>query len=1489
MSDKLLIAHGSGGSSSSSQAYVPVESANSTGANTYAKLVDLLCEGEISGPAVDDDWLKSTYFNEIPIKNDDDSLNFSGVTIEGRNGTEDQDYIEGFDGVENTYQVSTAVTVAGGAVSHTITDTNVDSAKVTISIPTLMLQKDNGDLTATELKVRVSVTPENGAGTKQTAVDPETTGRIYGKYTVDYRKQFTIENLSQYGVGPWVITVERETPDSESVKKVDAFSWYSYTTVIDTKLRYYGRAVVGVTLNSIQFGTNIPSRAYRVNGRKIKIPSNYDPVHHTYDGDWDGTFVVATSSNPAWIVYDLLTDPEVGMGLVISESMVDKWELYACGVYCDGQVTVTTREKQTDGTYIETETNEPRFTFNGVIEAPSQALEVIVHMCSAMRAVPIWVGGQVSFMQDRPIVAPARPVSISNVGEEGFEYEGIPRRNHNNVVKVSWNNPELLGKLDVIELVDEESIIQHGYNDMDFVAMGCNSRTEAIRRGNYVLDTDVNARETVSFIGGLEWADCYPGELLVLQDPNYASTVLEGRVKQGISTTSLQLDKEIDIEPGVTYTMFIQISDAAAEERELNNSAGTTDIFTWDTPLPETPFLGAVLVLSASNLAVRKFVVMNIRENDGSYQVTAIEYDADKYARIDSGTVGEQPPTTALLPNVLSGPSNIDLEGYTYTIGDQGVRMYGIQISWIHSLDPRALKYELRYRGTNGGWEYLDETINNNYDWRDVVGDIYDIGVRAVGVGLYSEWLTYTDFELSTALTNLAPPTNLQTKDGSGLWNGRDCTITWTPSTGSQYSSSYDDDVGDSNVSYYKVEVRKADTTLLRAFDTAPGAVEYTYTYEDNVNDNSTPLRFLLFYVYSVDVFGQSSTTYATLAASNPAPNLSSATPIITDKYNYLEVSWTPSTDKDISHYKVYLDSNNPPTTVKKTVNHPDAKYDAKGLDYGTDYFAQIEPYDAFGVGTKSQVSDGGNILKIPGVNLDAELEGSITITDSDGNSAAQTLKLYNGLLSSYGVSYILVASDKYIQYEYGIKNYFDRIGIWTADSNAKVYIAYSEDGTTWNYLCAQSDHTLNNDVLDVATNQAGAKTNYWQLSTGNNTALFPNNVVAKYVRLWLTGSGYTTTIYEIVPSRILISELAAIKHLSSYSANLGIITAGFMQSPDGEMSINLDDKEIYIVGDSGEDLFSYDSNGMFMRGNLDIIGQSTITDGYLRAVDSGTGDYAELAPGKIGLYYWDGSDYQEYQILNRREVGIAEHGDTVTIPGIWKDTPTVILSPNKFQTYNPAQSGFAQEMVLNVLDLQETSLGSREWQFDVESYLQTISTSDISNEVIVSATRPYTSGSTATTLDTEILEIDVGITLVNIAGQYFWYLQQDGGGYWRGRYQIYLRIDDTTDYLIVNYTSPTYITSGGWGVTSYQSTHSFNVNATIPSSASLQDAQLKVVTWPETKPDAGSSWAIVPARSGLANFWAVSQISVSNTYISYDYVGTQISTGRVKWEAKGQ
>ncbi|WP_176572636.1 host specificity protein J, partial [Escherichia coli] len=99
------------------------------------------------------------------------------------------------------------------------------------------------------------------------------------------------------------------TPDSTTDQLQNKTLWSSYTEIIDVKQCYPNTALVGVQVDSEQFGSQQVSRNYHLRGRILQVPSNYNPQTRQYSGIWDGTLKPAYSNNPAWCLWDMLTHP----------------------------------------------------------------------------------------------------------------------------------------------------------------------------------------------------------------------------------------------------------------------------------------------------------------------------------------------------------------------------------------------------------------------------------------------------------------------------------------------------------------------------------------------------------------------------------------------------------------------------------------------------------------------------------------------------------------------------------------------------------------------------------------------------------------------------------------------------------------------------------------------------------------------------------------------------------------------------------------------------------------------------------------------------------------------------------------------------------------------------------------------------------------------------------------------------------------------------
>ena len=159
-----LIVRGAGGGGGGKgggggSARVAVESPDSLRSRQYARVLDMVSEGEIEGLV---GGLRGVYLDDTPIENSDGTANFTGVTVDSRNGTQAQSYLPGFAAVENEVSVSTEVKY-GVPVVRQISNPNINAARVTIGIPQLTYQNPtNGDLSGTSVEIALDVQTDGG-------------------------------------------------------------------------------------------------------------------------------------------------------------------------------------------------------------------------------------------------------------------------------------------------------------------------------------------------------------------------------------------------------------------------------------------------------------------------------------------------------------------------------------------------------------------------------------------------------------------------------------------------------------------------------------------------------------------------------------------------------------------------------------------------------------------------------------------------------------------------------------------------------------------------------------------------------------------------------------------------------------------------------------------------------------------------------------------------------------------------------------------------------------------------------------------------------------------------------------------------------------------------------------------------------------------------------------------------------------------------------
>ncbi|MFX6351562.1 phage tail protein [Acinetobacter baumannii] len=680
----------------------PVISPDSAQSKTYIKVLYGLAEGEIEGLA---NGLQSIYLEETPLQNADGSLNFENVKVDFRNGTNDQEYIEGFPAVESETAIDVELKSETPWV-RAFSNLDLDAVRLRLKWGPLRTQNaTNGDVSGVTIEYAIDLQTDGGVWTEVLKT------KISDKTSANYERAHRID-LPRADSG-WLVRVRRLTPNSSSEYISDKMYIAAVTEVIDAKLRYPNTALLGLQYDAETFG-NVAKVAADTKGRILKVPTNYNPSTRQYVGMWDGTFKEAYSNNPAWIYYDICTVDRYALGDRLTPLMVDKWSLYRLAQYCD--------ELVPDGLGGQ----EPRFTCNVYLQSAEGAFEILTKLAGVFRAITFWDGNSIICDADIPQDT-YFTYTRANVIDGNFEYAGTRARDRHNVVKVAWDNPANHYKTEYEFVRDEKAIAEAGQvRILEIDAWGCTSRGQAQRAGWWALKSEQLETRTVSFKVGLDGHIPQPGRVIDIADPLFAGRANGGRVsKISADRKSITLDRD-DVVAVAGDRLIINGEDGKAQTRIVQSISGRVVTVTHEFDAIATQ---NVWVIDAQDLATMKFRVISITQDEHhQFSVTALQYNPAKFDAIDKGAYFDEVPISIVNPTIQDPVTDVVVTGESRV--DQGINVATMIVSWAQAKG--AVKYQVEWRKDDGSWIKLPITGNNSVEVPGIYAGQYQARVTAI-------------------------------------------------------------------------------------------------------------------------------------------------------------------------------------------------------------------------------------------------------------------------------------------------------------------------------------------------------------------------------------------------------------------------------------------------------------------------------------------------------------------------------------------------------------------------------------------------------------------------------------------------------------------------------------------------------------------------------------------------------------------------------------
>lgn len=206
------------------------------------------------------------------------------------------------------------------------------------------------------------------------------------------------------------------------------------------------------------------------------------------------------SRNPAWIIYDFLTNERYGVGLPEKSLDMDAFETAA--LYCDALV---------DG--------EPRYTLDYAIDSQKPAIDHLQDMLACFGGY-IVCDEKIRLLIEGPEVV-SKEITGDNIVKGSFQWWQKSSDDTYNRVTVQWTDPDQGYEQVTSVYQDEADIALRGIVEQSYTLKGITRKTQADRRGTDLLRQSMNNVDLCSFNLGLKDSDVEIGDVLRVKFSRY--------------------------------------------------------------------------------------------------------------------------------------------------------------------------------------------------------------------------------------------------------------------------------------------------------------------------------------------------------------------------------------------------------------------------------------------------------------------------------------------------------------------------------------------------------------------------------------------------------------------------------------------------------------------------------------------------------------------------------------------------------------------------------------------------------------------------------------------------------------------------------------------------------------------------------------------------------------------------------------------------------
>jgi len=823
---------------------------------------------QTQGNAVEGLEITLQFPNGLYHVKDDGGLNNASVTAEAqyRKVGDGDDKWSNFTGsswsvTQNPGGLLKMISVNSAAPTETWTITYVDSDHFTVSGSVSGVQPNaksfknyHNDLIAFNIRGVVF----DAGTTFKVDVSPSINLKISAHKNTAFQQTYRVDNLSPAQYEVKVRCVSKSGTDTRYSTRI---FWTQLSSIMYDDFARPGKVLVGIrALATNQLSGGMPSITWM----------------QTRDNVWvwnpdTGQYEQKPATNPAWAAYDMIHRCRqiknintgnfefIAQGAPASRAIYQDFANWAA--FCDSR----------------------NLTFNYIYDTATDLWTALQKPEGVGRGQVIMRGTRFGCVCD----APGQPVQLFTVGNmitDQFRETFVGLKDRANAIEITFVNKDKGYQKDIITAYADDYDFATEPNITQITLDGATTVEQAHREGKYRLRLNQYLQRTVEHSADIDAIACQINDVVLLAH-DVPQCGYSGRLLSATATT-LQLDRQVTMEPGKFYAIAVQITNPAAETAQEAQSIVTvdvqgvvqqtcTDTVTIIGSLSKVPQKWDLYSFGETNKVVKSFRVLNIsRDQDLRRKITCLEYIDEVYE--EATDIPEINYSELERANEVS---SVSVAEETYRQKD-GTMVSNLNVAWSIPRDKLVRGYKILYSSDNGQtWtEWLNGItelstsilgVNTQTTYLVKVCTVSNLGVVSTGVLSYPLYVSGKD----------VPPSDVASVSAS--LDAADLTkikLSWTP-------------VNDIDLAGYRI---REGTTII---ENLAQITTYTYTAVED--------RLHSFTVTAVDNSGNESTIPATAIITPtvyPAPP-TGFTAVQNGDCVYLY--WNKNSATDIAGYEI--------------------------------------------------------------------------------------------------------------------------------------------------------------------------------------------------------------------------------------------------------------------------------------------------------------------------------------------------------------------------------------------------------------------------------------------------------------------------------------------------------------------------------------------------------------------------------------------------------